>query len=104
MSKYYKGEGGRGLGFNHLKTIVLNSNKPMSTSRLIKTMSNKALINTVNKIRKEKANPAVYGKYGTTRWVTNSEFWRGYHHKLNSELALRKRKGLVSKMAGKPRR
>jgi hypothetical protein len=56
----------------------------MTTKQLIKQKSNKDLIYTINKIRKEKENPAVYGKYGSSRWVTESEFYSGHHQDLTS--------------------
>ena len=74
------------------------------TVRMIKRMSNKELVNTVKKIRKEKANPSVYGKGGSSRWVTSSEFWGGHHGVLNKELAKRRKAGKIHKRAGKPKR
>jgi hypothetical protein len=75
----------------------------MSNKELIRSLPNKDLVNTINKIKKEKAHPETYGKHGTSRWVTTSEFWTGYHGELRKELERRKSKGLVSKHAGKSR-
>lgn len=72
----------------------------MTNKQLIRSMSNKDLVQTLNKIRKEKANPGTYGKYGTSRWVTSSEFWSGYHGELKKELMRRKKAGLIGKTAG----
>lgn len=76
----------------------------MTTPQLIKSMSNKDLIHTINKIRHEKKHPETYGKYGTTRWVTSSEFWTGHHQDLKNELKRRQKAGLVKKQAGVPRK
>jgi hypothetical protein len=76
----------------------------LSEKTLIKRMSNKDLVRTVNKIKKEKQNPSVYGKHGTTRWVTSSEFWGGHHQDLKNELKQRQNLGKISKGAGKPKR
>ena len=76
----------------------------LSEKTLIRRMSNKDLINTINTIRKEKADPATYGRGGTSRWVTSSEFWRGHHQDLKAELKRRQTAGNVRKTAGKPTR
>ena len=76
----------------------------MSVKQVIKRMTNKQLIDTLNKIRMEQIHKRRYGNYGTGRYVPSSEFWRGHISDLKKELALRKRKGLVSKLAGKTRR
>lgn len=70
------------------------------TRDMIKDMNNKDLIRTVNKIRAEKADPATYGRGGTSRWVTSSEFWSGHHSDLKAELARRKAAGKVRSNAG----
>jgi len=75
-----------------------------STKAFIKRLPNKMLVADINKIRKEKADPAKYGKYGTSRWVTTSEFWRGHHADLKAELKKRQDKGLISKQVGRVRR
>jgi len=74
----------------------------MSEKELIRRMSNKELIETINKIRKEKANPEIYGKYGSSKWVTSSEFWTGHHGDLKAELKRRQTIGKIKKTAGKP--
>ena len=73
----------------------------MSEKQLIRRMDNKSLIYAVNKIRKEKENPDVYGKHGTSRWVTASEFWGGHHQDLRNELQRRKEQGVIKKTAGR---
>jgi hypothetical protein len=72
----------------------------LSNKAVIKRMSNKDLIALVNKIRQEKANPKVYGKYGTSKFVTASEFWYGHHGDILEELRRRKKQGRISKLAG----
>ena len=74
----------------------------METKTLIRKMPNRDLIKTVNKIRMEKQNPQTYGKNGTSRWVTSSEFWGGHHQDLKRELERRKQTGQIKKTAGKP--
>jgi len=75
--------------------------KEMSIKQLIREKSNKDLLYTVNKIKKEKENPEKYGKDGTSRWVTQSEFWRGHHKDLQEELKRRQQQGQIKKTAGK---
>jgi len=77
--------------------------KPLTTPQLIRQMDNRTLLRTVNKIRHEKSHPETYGKHGTTRWVTDSEFWGGHHGTLKAEVARRQKLGLIKKTAGKPR-
>jgi hypothetical protein len=74
--------------------------KPLTDLQVIKQMDNRHLIETINKIRKEKENPAVYGKNGSSRWVTSSEFWSGHHQDLKAELQRRKNAGLIKENAG----
>jgi len=75
------------------------------TVRVIRRMSNKSLIQTINKIRHEKAHPEIYSKkYGTTRWVTDSEFYGGHHKVLKDELKKRQNQGIIKKSAGKSKK
>jgi len=73
----------------------------MTIKQLIKQMDNKNLLYTLRKIKKEKANPQTYGKYGTSNWVTQSEFWSGHIGNLKAELKRRQKLGKISKRAGK---
>jgi len=74
------------------------------TVKMIRKMSHKDLLHNVNKIRHEKERPETYGRHGTTRWVTSSEFWAGHHGEMKRELARRQKAGLIKKAAGKPKR
>lgn len=78
--------------------------KGKTIPQMIKTMSNKELLYTVNKMRKERERPDIYGKHGTTRWVTQSEFWAGHHQDFQNEIKRRQKAGLIGKKAGKSRR
>jgi len=73
------------------------------TVKMIKVMSNKELVHSVNRLKKEKADPRTYGKDGTTRWVTTSDFYGGHHKVLKDELKKRQREGKISSAAGKPK-
>lgn len=73
------------------------------TAKMIRKMSNEQLLYTHNKIRKEKENPEIYGKHGSSRWVTQSEFWGGHHAIIKDELKRRQHLGLIHKRAGKPK-
>jgi len=76
----------------------------MSEKTMIRTMPNKMLLYNVNRLRKEKADPATYGKNGTSRWITTSEFWSGHHTDLKKELKRRQEAGTISSSAGKSRK
>jgi len=73
-------------------------------SYIKKRMSNKDLVNTLSRIRKEKAHPETYGKDGTSRYIPSSEFWGGLHTDLKTELKRRQKLGLIKKTAGKTTR
>ena len=75
----------------------------ISTPTVIRRMSNKDLKYTLNKMRKEKEDPRKYGKYGSSRFVTQNEFWTGYHGTLRKELVRRKKLGLIRRTAGNSR-
>ena len=72
----------------------------MNIETLIKTMGNKELVHTLKKMREEKEHPEIYGKHGTTRYVTATDFWAGHHGTLKKELERRKRLGKISARAG----
>jgi len=77
----------------------------MNEHAYLKRMPTKDLLGTLRKIRKEKEHKKVYGNYGTGRWVSSSEFQgRSGLTAIKEEVERRKRKGLVSKTAGKPRK
>jgi hypothetical protein len=67
----------------------------------IREMSNKSLLYHINKRKQELADPEKYGKHGTSRWVTESEFHQGYHQDFKRELERRKKLGKISKNAGR---
>jgi hypothetical protein len=69
------------------------------TVKRISQMSNKDLIRTANKINYEKKHPETYGKHGTSRYVTDSEFWGGHHSYIKQELQRRKNLGMIKKSA-----
>jgi len=75
------------------------------TVKMIKGLSNKDLLRTINKIRHEKAHPETYSKkYGTSRWVTESEFFGGHHKVVKDELKRRQEQGKIKQNAGKPKK
>jgi len=76
----------------------------MTTKEIIRRLPNKNLINAINSIRKEKAHPKIYGKYGTSKFVTSSEFWSGHHGNLKRELERRKSLGKIKSNAGKSKK
>lgn len=63
----------------------------------IRRMSNLQLVRTVNKIMEEKRNPDR-----SSRFVPESEFWRGNISSLKQELARRQHEGVINARAGKP--
>ena len=83
---------------------MVESNK-IFFNKYYKKASSKELLATSRKLRLEKAHPEKYGKGGTSRWVTSTEFMgRSGVAALNREIARRKAKGLIRKSAGKSRR
>jgi len=83
---------------------MVESNKQFFT-RAYRKESNAKLLRDARKLRQEKAHPEKYGKGGTSRWVTQTEFMgRSGVAALNREIARRKAKGLIRKSAGKSRR
>ena len=72
----------------------------MNKAEYIKQMSNKQLLYHINKRKQELKEPEKYGKHGTTKWVTESEFHQGYHQDFKKELARRKEEGRISSNAG----
>jgi hypothetical protein len=72
----------------------------MNRDEFIKSFSNKALLQAHNKIKKEKETYNRTGSYGTGRYVSSTEFYRGSHTTIKNELNRRKKEGLLSKNAG----
>ncbi len=74
------------------------------SANFIRGMPTKALLRTINKIRKEKEHKKQHGDYGTGKYVSESEFYHGSHAQLKAELQRRKSTGMIKSSAGKPRK
>jgi hypothetical protein len=68
----------------------------------ISRMSNNDLTRINAKLIKEKANPSVYGRYGSSHFVTEHEFFgRASVTKIKAEVKKRQEQGKISKRVGK---
>lgn len=71
----------------------------------IKKLPTSMILKSLAKVRKEQAHKKAYGNYGTGKYVSSTEFHgRKGIAALKAELERRKKKGMVSKRAGKSRK
>jgi hypothetical protein len=81
--------------------MELGENKMMSNRKLIQQQSNERLAQLNRKLELEKEHPEIYGKHGSSRHVSETEFWGKENIKLiKAELQRRKSLNLIKSSAG----